>query len=115
MRKMLSLRDAATSLKAARVDLNRLYWARAKRDAIMTLEPLHKDMDLLNFYVAIWPQFIKDPACRQRWSDSLDLEIEKIEKYIRQVNAWTEKVVGKPVRCAMPKKKQRELGLLPPL
>jgi len=110
--KIRTIQEADRSLREARLDLQRCQWAQNLRDNMTTMQSLADCQPLLKFYMSQWPQFAKDKNYRQLWSDQLDIAAENIVEYIKNVEAWKAKRIGTP-RCVLPKKKQRELGLLP--
>ncbi len=110
--KIRTILEADKSLKLARLDLQRCVWAQGIRDRAPQFYELHDRQDLLKFYMSQWPNLASDPKHRQLWSDQLDLAVDNINEYIEKVEEWKKKKIGTP-RCVLPKKKQREMGLLP--
>ena len=92
--------------------MERCTWAKNLRDAPPQIYKIEDRQDLLKFYLSQWPQFAGDPNHIRLWSDQLDLATDHIVKYIEAVEHWKKQKIGNP-KCCLPKKKQRELGLLP--
>ena len=114
-KQITNLREAELSLKLARRDLARVRWAVDLRDKMPATVSLfdYADQGLVKFYMSQWPQFADDPKMREKWSDQLDICLEALEKYVASVEDWQKRMHGRAVRCSLPKKKQRELGMLP--
>ena len=112
--KIKTVAEANKSLSLARLDLQRCMWAQQIRDRPPRAYELKDRPDLIKFYLSQWPNLASDPNHRRLWSDQLDAAADNIRSYIENVEIWVKKKIGTP-RCVLPKKKQRELGLLPPV
>lgn len=113
--KIKTIAQGYINISRARIDLDRCRWAQAERDKHPQVYGLQDRQELLKFYLSQWPNLANDKNCRKLWSDQLDCTTESIENYIKTVEDWIKSTMGKPRRSCLPKKKQRELGLLPKL
>jgi hypothetical protein len=55
----------------------------------------------------------KDPI--PHWRELMNLQVEAAKQSIAVNTKWLQSKADKPFRCALPKKQQRKLGLLPPV
>lgn len=113
-RKIKLMSDAITTIKEAEKSLS-----AAKRDLDflnrmqLMIQPDKMHPALFNFYKTQWPEYLYAEERETKWENALKDEIDNVGKYIAKVEAWVKHKMTHAVRCALPKKKQRELGMLP--
>ena len=111
MKKLTPLQIQRTN-KHARQDLEK-YHQLLK--CIGEKKIIQTDVDIL---MGAWPppeEVLKSGTYLYYWKTKIEEEIERINKLLEGNEKWLGLMKGRAFRCALPKKKQRELGLLPPV
>jgi hypothetical protein len=103
-----TLAEANKSLSFATRDRGRLLCCLQEIAELHKI-PMHKQTELLLMH--LWPDVRGDDRYL-RWKTLLEVRIQEITTYIESVDTFIRN--WKPRSC-MPKKKQREQGLLPPV
>lgn len=103
-----TLKQGHQCLADANKDLRRLKQIHAALSQV----PVKLSEQEFAFCFEMWGQ--KHGDDKTKWREEADLHVETIENYIKEVEAWIKKK-SVQFRSALPLKKQRQLGMIPPV
>lgn len=105
-------------LVQARRDLEIIIGLRGRLNKV-PLKLSEQDCNFLNDYFPLQQAVLeasdKTMAAINYWRDAVEEKQESIEAYIEKADKWVEHAKKNGVRCCLTKRKQRELGMLPPV
>lgn len=108
---IVNLAQAEGSKKNAETDLDRLN----KILEVIKHVPFKPSEQELAFMIEMWGSFTPETRVKE-YLNRCELAIETLESYLETVKTWIKKNPNKHYfRCALTKKKQRELGMIPKL
>jgi hypothetical protein len=112
--KKLNQLEVAKQLNQARIDLP-VAESFLKLLSTVPVKFTQEEINWLNERWPVTPAQIQDGSYIQIWKDMVNKQVIYIKQYVSQTEQWMKDRLDKPYRCALPKKKQRELGMLPPV
>jgi hypothetical protein len=111
MRRKITPREYHQSLAAMERDLHRMQVVQHELNTVRAEKVLPETLNGLQAVFPI-PREMSMQAMVGFWRQKVDDKIEEIQTLKQQTLDHLERMKNKPFRCALPKKKQRELGLL---
>jgi hypothetical protein len=112
MKKKLTIRQVQAQRETAKMDLKRWRYFEEKLKKVPVLMTEH-DMQFLMSFVDLKPEDVKAGKMYEKFALFVDDQIVYTENYLQSTEKWLKEKL-KP-RCCLPKKRQRELGMLPPV